>query len=325
MEKRQLGTLWPVSALTLGGGGIGQVWGATTRGEAVATVRAAAEADITLFDIAPGYGRGEAESVMGEAFDGNLPSGSRVTTKVQLGTLPRAEAEQKIRSSLARSLATMKIEKVDLFFLHSNIIPDEFRFPDDEVAATQDRFATTWQCYTESVVPVFSALQDEGLIGNWGITGIGLPETIISALQYETKPQAVQCIANCLDSAGGIRRFAEEARPRDIIAAAAKEGVAVLGIRAVQAGALTDAVDRELPDGSADLADFNRAEPLRALAGDMGVSTAVLAHRYALGMDDVDTVVLGVKNRHELAECVAAAEDGPLDQSVVEKIDALFR
>ena len=37
MEMRQLGDLWPVSALTLGGGGLGLVWGNSTREEAVAT------------------------------------------------------------------------------------------------------------------------------------------------------------------------------------------------------------------------------------------------------------------------------------------------
>ena len=45
METRTFGSLWPVSALTLGGGGIGQVWGATTRDEAIATTREAVEAD----------------------------------------------------------------------------------------------------------------------------------------------------------------------------------------------------------------------------------------------------------------------------------------
>ena len=44
MEKRSLGKLGIVSALTLGGGGIGQVWGHTTRQEAVATVWIDAEA-----------------------------------------------------------------------------------------------------------------------------------------------------------------------------------------------------------------------------------------------------------------------------------------
>ena len=60
-----------VSALTLGGGGMGQVWGETTREEAVATARLAAEQGITHFDMAPMYGRGEAETVIGEAFSRN--------------------------------------------------------------------------------------------------------------------------------------------------------------------------------------------------------------------------------------------------------------
>ena len=59
MQTRQLGSLWPVSALTLGGGGLGQLWGETSREEAVATARAAVEGGITLLDMAPGYGRGE--------------------------------------------------------------------------------------------------------------------------------------------------------------------------------------------------------------------------------------------------------------------------
>ena len=67
MQQRTFGKLGDISALTLGGGGIGQVWGPTTREEAIATVRAAWEAGITFFDVAPSYGRGEAEVVLGEA------------------------------------------------------------------------------------------------------------------------------------------------------------------------------------------------------------------------------------------------------------------
>ena len=71
METRQLGGLWPVSALTLGGGGVGQLWGETTREECIATVREAVDLGITLLDMAPSYGNGEAESVVGAAFKGN--------------------------------------------------------------------------------------------------------------------------------------------------------------------------------------------------------------------------------------------------------------
>jgi hypothetical protein len=45
-----------------------------------------------------------------------------------------------------------------------------------------------------------------------------------------------------------------------------------------------------------------------------------LAHRYALSLD-IDTLVLGVKNRQELAECIAAAEAGPLPPELLVRID----
>jgi aryl-alcohol dehydrogenase-like predicted oxidoreductase len=47
----------------------------------------------------------------------------------------------------------------------------------------------------------------------------------------------------------------------------------------------------------------------------------LIAHRYALSLD-IDTLVLGVKNREELAECVAAAEAGPLSTDVITRVDA---
>jgi aryl-alcohol dehydrogenase-like predicted oxidoreductase len=317
MQTRQLGGLWPVSALTLGGGGIGQVWGTTTREEAVATVQAAVTAGITLLDLAPGYGRGEAEAVVGEAFGGRLPAGVRVTTKCQLGSPPAGDIASMIRQRLERSLTTLRLSRVDLLFLHSNIVPDDYRFPEADL---QDRFATRWTLYREHVVPAFEALRDEGLIGAWGITGIGLPASILDALDATPRPAAVQCISNCLDSPGDIRRFPEPPEPRTIIARAVRHGVGVLGIRAVQAGALTDGFDRDVSPGQ-DSADFDRAEGFRALARSWGVSAARLAHRYALSMAGVDTVVLGVKNREELRECLDAEADDPLTPAEIKDVE----
>jgi aryl-alcohol dehydrogenase-like predicted oxidoreductase len=289
----------------------------------VATVHAAVTGGITLFDMAPGYGRGEAETVVGAAFAGRPPPDIRFTTKCQLGTPPPGDVASIIRRNLQRSLDTMRLARVDLLFLHSNIVPDDYRYPRD--AAQQHRFATTLSIYRDHVVPTFEALVAEGLIGHWGITGVGLPSTIVAVLQTDPKPAVVQCIANCLDSAGGMRRYAEPARPRDIIAAAKRCGVGVLGIRAVQAGALTDALDRVLGQDDPDFKDFERAAPLRELARSLGMSTATLAHRYALGIDGVDTVILGVKNRRELAECLAAEAAGTLPADVVAAIDGLVR
>ncbi len=320
METRRLGPIGPVSRLTLGGGGLGQVWGPTTREEAVATTRAAVDAGITLLDVAPGYGRGEAEQVVGEAFGGRIPAGVRVGTKVMVGDPVTGTIPERIERSLTRSLAAMRLERVDVLYLHSNIVPDGYlqpRFPETAV-----KLATPWTRFREEVRPAFAALVADGRVGAWGITGIGLPRTVVAAIRDDPAPAVVQCVTNLLDSAGAIYVHDEPFTPREIVAAAAARGCGVLGIRAVQAGALTDALDRDLPEDDPDRRDYDRAAPFRALAAELGERPAALAHRYALTMSGVDSVVLGVKNRTELAECVAAAEAGPLEPDVIARIDA---
>jgi len=319
METRTLGAIGPVSVLTLGGGGLGQVWGETSRDEAVATARAAVDAGITLLDVAPGYGRGEAEHVVGEAFGGQLPAGVRVGTKVMLGD-PDGPAAARLDASLARSLATMGLGHVDLLWLHSNLVPDGYAPP--RFASIGAKLATPWTRFVEEVRPAFEELVASGRVGAWGITGIALPRTVLDAIADDPAPAAVQCATNLLDSVGSIYVHDEPFRPREVVAAASARGCGVLGIRAVQAGALTGAMDRDLPPDDADRLDFDRAAPFRALAAEAGESPAALAHRYALTMPGVDSVVLGVKNRVELAECVAAAERGPLAPDLVAAIDA---
>jgi aryl-alcohol dehydrogenase-like predicted oxidoreductase len=146
---------------------------------------------------------------------------------------------------------------------------------------------------------------------------------VIWALGHEVKPAVVQAIANLMDSAGALRRYAEPSRPRDVIAAARANGVGVMGIRAVQAGALTATVDRPLSANSPDNTDYDRAAPFRVLCEAWGEDPAYVAHRYALNIEGVDTLVLGVKNRAELAQCVAAEAAGPLEPDRLAAIEAL--
>jgi aryl-alcohol dehydrogenase-like predicted oxidoreductase len=303
MQEKVLGKLWPVSALTLGGGGVGMVWGETTFDECVATVHAAIAAGINLIDLAPRYGDGTAERVVGKAFGGRLPAGVRVTSKCNLGNPLPAEIGPLLRGSIEGSLRHLRLSRLDLFFLHSNAVPDTehmARWPD---AASR---MTPYALFVEHVRPLFEQLVAEGVIGAWGLTGIGHPETIIRLLGERPAPAAVQCIANLLDSPGGLKFFEGPAKPRAIMAAARANAVGIMGIRAVQAGALTGAIDRILPSEHPDMRDYSGAAGFRRLAADLGASPAALAHRYALSLD-IDTLVLGVKNRQELAECVAAA------------------
>jgi len=319
MRTATLGSLGEVSRLTLGGGGIGGAWGSTSHEESLATLKAAIDGGITVLDAAPMYLN--CQAFIGEAFGGKLPAGVKVTTKCALGTPGPASVAWELTESLNGSLDAMKLERADLFFLHSSLHASGYDYAHGN--DRRDQMSTALWLYVDQVVPAMERLKAQGRIGGWGITGIGVPSAVLQAIELDPAPDAVQAIANLMDSPGALRRYAEPAQPRAIAAAARARGAGVMGIRAVQAGALTAGVDRELSPNSPDRRDFDRAAGFRALCAGWGEDPAYMAHRYALSMPNIDTVVLGVKNRAELEQCLAAEAAGPLDAAQMAAIDGL--
>ena len=136
------------------------VWGETTFEESIATVHDAVAAGINLLDLAPRYGDGKAEEVVGQAFGGRLPAGVRVTSKCNLGNAPRAEIEPTLRQSIEGSLKRLRLSRLDLFFLHSNVVPDA-----DHIARWPDAASrmTPYAIFVEHVRPAFERLVAERL------------------------------------------------------------------------------------------------------------------------------------------------------------------
>ena len=211
----------------------------------------------------------------------------------------------------------MKVSYVDVFILHSQILPR----PDAERLS----WTTDLDSFQERTRPALERLVERGRIGAWGITATQFPEVLETVFSADPAPAVAQMVANVMDAPGDMTWTEGPARPRDLVALAGQNGIGVMGIRAVKAGALTDTLDRDLEPDHPARADFERAAPFRALAAELGESAASLAHRYALSMSGVDTVVLGVKNRTELAECVKAAESGALPRDVIAMVDERMR
>ena len=322
MNHRDFKPYLKISSLTLGGGGIGQVWGETTSEEAIKTVHAAIDHGINHFDVAPMYGKGEAERIIGKSLNGSDADDLFFTTKCQLGTLPDTEVYDKLNDSLTRSLDNMKLEKVNLFLLHSQLIEDHYKlYKFDEMRV---KSATTLSCFFNAAIPAFERLQKEGKIDHWGIGGLGQEEAIIQALNNSQAPSAVQCVINPLNSAGAIGYVSEAFNPLAILSECQQLDIPILAIRAVQAGALTSSMDRSPHESGfdkSDFDDFDKAEPFRDLAIDWGESPASLAHRYALSIKGVASVILGVKNRTELKECVEAEAKDLLSDSEIQQIE----
>ena len=322
MKKRSFKPYGSISALTLGGGGLGQVWGETTREEAIATVNLAVENGINHLDVAPMYGKGEAERVVGEVFKGKDLGDVKITTKCRLGTLPDDKVYERLISSLNKSLDNLNMERVDLFLLHSQLRQDDFQL--HTLNEYRDINTTSLSCYYNAVIPAFERLKQEGKIGSWGIGGLGQTQAILEVLNHEIQPEAVQCVVNPLNSAGAIGYVDQDFDPQKILTESQKVGVPILGIRAVQAGALTLEMDREPHPSGFDIKDFedyDKAEPFRKLASEWKMNPSILAHRYALSAEKVSSVILGVKNRAELLDCIEAESLGELNQDQISTID----
>ena len=326
MQKRKFKPFGEVSSLTLGGGGLGQVWGKTTREEAILTVHMALEAGINHYDVAPMYGKGEAERVIGQVFEGKKLDEIFITTKCMLGNLPEEDVYERLSVSLKRSLETMNMEKVNLFLLHSQLIEDDYEL--SKFKEMRDSNTTSLSCYFNAVIPAFEKLKQEGRIDHWGIGGLGQNEALLQAINFETPPEVIQCAVNPLNSAGAISFIDDNFDPKIILTESQNKNIPILAIRAVQAGALTTNMDRD-PDPSGfdkkDFDDYERAASFRNLAKEMGQSPASLAHRYALSIPKISSVILGVKNRSELDECINAERKGKLTSEEIETIENLFQ
>ncbi len=321
LESREFGICDEISSLTLGGGGIGQVWGSTTREEAIATVKMGLDEGINHFDLAPMYGRGEAERVIGLAFSGMDLSNIKFTTKCLLGNVPPRDVYESLNSSLIRSFNLMNLDKIDLFLLHSQLVEEKFLLASEIKNA--ERFMLPLNLFFESVIPAFERLQSEGKIGGWGF-GLGQPEALERAMRHNVKPSAVQCVVNPLNSAGGMAASLPGFNPNHVLENCLKQNIPVLGIRALQAGALTSVLDRDLSPDDPDRRDFDRAKGFRVLAKDFGESPAILSYRYALSISGISSIILGAKNRGELAEALEAASKPLLTSEEMDKINQSF-
>ncbi len=155
--------------------------------------------------------------VVGEAFGGRLPDGVRVSTKCHLGNPPPGEVLARLRTSLSDSLARMKLERVDLFFLHNMIVADGQI--DLVQHAEQQGFESAWVCETrlvrDAVTPLaaFATVTQRiklatGVVNNWTRTS-GLMAMTLATLHELSGGRVMMGIGACWNPLAhnqGIRR-----------------------------------------------------------------------------------------------------------------------
>ncbi len=96
------GTNFEVSRLSLGASALGGVFGTVDEAVAIRAVQAALDAGIIHFDVAPAYGGGRAEAVLGKALRGIARDRYRLSTKVGKYTDPTVYGRDTYASQLSR-------------------------------------------------------------------------------------------------------------------------------------------------------------------------------------------------------------------------------
>jgi aryl-alcohol dehydrogenase-like predicted oxidoreductase len=117
MRSARLGPFGEVSRLTIGGGGIGEAWGPTSREEVTATLKDAVDAGITLIDTAPSYGVSEQRigKYLGARRDGVV-----ISTKLGYGVPGVPDwTGPCITAGVEQALRVLRTDRIDIAHLHS--------------------------------------------------------------------------------------------------------------------------------------------------------------------------------------------------------------
>ena len=322
IERRVFGrTGLSVGALGFGCGAVG---GLMVRGNAADQERAvtrAIEAGVNYFDTAASYGDGEYERNLGRVLR-SLLADVFVGTKVRVRDADRGRIGEAVTASLDASLKRLGRDSVDLFQLH-NPITRIGTAPDMEPAMVLDK-----------VVPALERLRDQGKARFIGITGIGDSQALREVIDsgHIDSAQVPLNLLNPSPMAPLSPGFPAHDFGQIMLHAKMAE-VAVIGIRALAAGALSGeaarhgiAMPQVDPIGTAASynADLVHAQKFLALVAEGHAGSLVeAALRYTISNEAMSTVLVGFSDMQHLEDAIAAIAKGPLSSKAMDRITAL--
>lgn len=324
MRYRTLGrTGLEVSEVGFGCGAIGGMMVRGTHEAQVATVQRALDHGITYFDTAASYGDGLSETHVGEVFAEVKPQ-VHLGTKFTLGPDDLGDIIGGVRRSLEASLGRLQMGRVDLLQLHNPVVAQR----DGRGLAVQDVLGPG------GVADALETLKGEGLIGHFGLTGLGETDPLLDVID-SGRFDTVQTYFNMLNpSAWEVvpDNFATQDYGR-LMARAAAQGMGVIVIRVMAGGALAGPDSRAgvaapvvggaLSGGHDYDSDVRRVE---ALAKRLKPATSMprTAVRFALDRDAVSAVLVGFSTVEQIDEAVQASADEPLSGPFSEELAALW-
>jgi aryl-alcohol dehydrogenase-like predicted oxidoreductase len=298
-----------------GGGGIGHVWGPTTEEESVRAIHRALELGVNFFDVAPSYGSGKAEEVLGRALHGRQDP-TVVATKVRLATEEMHDVTGAVRTSVEASLRRLRRETVDVLHVHNRFTPRRGDLPHSLSA-------------DDVLGPVLEAYEQMQHAGKTRFIGVSAMEPDVPTLRRIMESghfDTVLAYYNLLNwtaqapAPPGVSLWDNG----QMIPLAKSLGMGVIGIRSHAAGALSQHVDRPVPPGTFLAQDVASAHTLGFLLEGPIRTLSQAAMVFCLMNRDIDTTVPGVKNVAEMEEIAGCIDLPPIPPPHLTRLRELY-
>ena len=305
-----------VSRAGFGGGGIGQVWGATTEAEAIRSVHRALELGITFFDVAPAYGDGKAEEALGKALVGRTED-VVIATKVRLRAGEMSDVAGAVRRSVETSLNRLRRDQVHVLHVHNRFTERRGEAPD----------SITGDDVMGPVLEAYKQMQHEDKTRFIGLSAMDHHVPAMHRLINSGEFDTVLAYYNLLNLT------AQEPKPPgadifdngQIIPIAKSKGMGVIGIRSHAAGALTQNLDRPPTPGDALMrADLRKAQMLGFLLDGSIETLSQAAMVFSLMNRDIHSTVPGVKNATEAEETAHCVDLPPISEAHLHRLRELY-
>ncbi len=312
MQYRRLGrTGLKVSAIALGGWinyGEGKVAEAAAR----EVVERAYARGINFFDLADVYGRGGAETQMGEILAQfprhTLVISSKVFWPMSDDINDRGLSRKHVMESIERSLQRLGTDYIDIYFCHR---PD----PDTPI---------------EETARAMDDLIHQGKVLYWGTSEWSAAQ-IVEAYEVCERYNLYKPVVEQPQYSMLYRERVE----REIMPVTQPRGIGLVVWSPLAQGMLTGKYDEGIPDDSRFarepwareryMNDENaaRVRRLKPIADELGINRAQLALAWALRTDAVSSVIIGATRPEQVEDNIGAAEVA-LSPDVLAAIDTVL-
>ncbi|MGH7829154.1 MAG: aldo/keto reductase [Candidatus Binatia bacterium] len=324
MKFRALGrTDLQISEIGFGCGNTAGLMVRASHEEQLKAVRHALDLGINYFDTAVAYGDGKSEANLGRVLE-ELGAEVTTATKVRLRAEDLPDLKAATINSVEQSLQRLRKKSAHLIQLHTRVA----------IERRERRFTLTPQevLGQNGVLAGFKALREEGKVRYFGFSGLGDPRalhTLIDSGEFHS----VQAYYNLLNPSAGqpVPPGFSALDYGRLIARAAAQGMGVVVIRVLAAGALTETVpardesSEPLSPGSDYALDVARARKLEFLIDGKEIKTlSQAAIRFALMKPEVSTVLVGFSNLSHIDHAVACSGAGGLSDEAMARMKLLW-